>query len=402
MQTRSRINDERKPVTGSYWNKNALPQTVNATILAGKRGTCNDTIGHFELRGLRKKQRFYLPNALLIVATDVGVPTVTGKKFDHLGVKIRELTAYPLEGGIFAPVTSTIPFGTITNVIASNYANTVLAKTNPSAPNISVPAFIGELKDVPELIKDWGGSILRKIAKGHLSWRWGIAPMINDIRTMCDFSRLVDKRVKLLTQLRDKGVLRSQCSLGQSSFTDPTVALTVSSDSIFIRARRTTTYTSKVWGSVERKLSPGTVLPKTDADMRVIASQIVLGITSYELLAAAWELLPWSWFVDWFADVGAVIAANNNTIPMTWQNLCLMRTTTSKSSYELETSAPSENWARISGSLYQNETRKERKVSVVPSLPVLPTLQPLVEGKTWAILGSIAVLNRRQQFRRRG
>jgi hypothetical protein len=387
MQARSRSQDLRTPKTGTYYNRLGSPPLVTLTKLTGRSKTCDDVIGNKDAKGK------FLPNGLTIIQWHRRISAIDGTLWLSPGVLNKQFIGYPID---YSPNPPT-PLGKYpipTSTELSNYAWETIAKTNPNAPNVSVPAFIGELKDVPDLVKDWGGSILRKIAKGHLSWRWGIKPMISDVRKMIDFTRLVDKRVKELTRLRDAGVLRSRTGLSSASTMDPAVSVFFHSNGAIVKGKKTITYTSKVWGSVERKLSPGTSLPLTNDGMRKLATRLVYGITSYEVLTAAWELLPWSWFVDWFAGLGTVIAANNNTVSMSWQRLCIMRTTSAKASYDFDKAA-SDSWVSLEGVPQEEEVRKIRIVNVNPTLPVLPTLLPLVEGKTWSILGSIAILRKK-------
>jgi hypothetical protein len=114
------------------------------------------------------------------------------------------------------------------------------------------------------------------------------------------------------------------------------------------------------------------------------------GVNSYELLAAAWELCPWSWFVDWFLDVGTTIAAYNNTLGLTWSDICYMRTCEARFDYDLMVGWPSSGYT-LSGIPYESEVVKER-FPVTPGLGVSPSFLPLFTQKQWSILGSLAAL----------
>jgi hypothetical protein len=272
----------------------------------------------------------------------------------------------------------------------------LLAKTNISQPHVSVPTFAAELKDLPMLVKDWGGSLLRKIAKGHLTWRWAVAPMISDLKKLCDFSSGFYQRTLMLSLLQQQRSARRRAGLGGSSFsTTPTNVILSSGQGAIINAKRGFQVDQTIWGSVKWKLDPAVVIPfRDDRKLDWIANRLTFGITSHEALAALWEITPWSWFIDWFAGIGTMIAATNNTVPCTWAENCVMVHTTSKAVWTNVTGiAP---WMSLSGTPTEEFDRKERFLAA-PFLPYVPSFQPLATPKAWSILASLYALKR---FRR--
>jgi hypothetical protein len=266
----------------------------------------------------------------------------------------------------------------------------LLAKTNPNKPHVNMLQFIGELKDIPSLVQDEGRRVLRQIAKGYISWRWAIKPMINDVLGLCSFGEAVNKRLAQLNRLKDGKGLRKRVSLGhdsQETVTGPWPLDSLTQGSrLMVKERITASY--KMWGVANYKLADGAVLPeKGSPEMFNLARDLCQGLNSAGALSAAWELLPWSWFVDWFSHIGDVIDATNNTVPLTWGNLSVMRT--SKTVKVLEpTLVPAD--ITISKNLPNTWTRKERH-SVFPLLPFSPSL-PLFDSGKWSILSALAVL----------
>jgi hypothetical protein len=282
-------------------------------------------------------------------------------------------------------------YGTVGALEKSNKAWEILANTNPNVPAVSVPAFIGELKDLPSLVKDWGGDLLKQVAKGHLSWRWAVKPMMGDIRKMLDFTKQVNDRLEWLKRLRDGNGLKRRCSLGSSNSSDSFGASSpIHSNGFTVQARSRVHHSMRMWGTVQYKVAPGTSLPKSDRELYNLARRLTYGITSHELLAATWELLPWSWFVDWFVGVGDTIAALNNTVPLTWGRFCLMRRIAAKREFEI-TAKPA--FITVNGMPAGERIRKERYV-IAPVLPFSLSL-PLVDSGKWSVLASLAALRRK-------
>jgi hypothetical protein len=127
-------------------------------------------------------------------------------------------------------------------------------------------------------------------------------------------------------------------------------------------------------------------------EMRNFARRLSAGITNHGALETAWELTPWSWFIDWFSNVGDIVAATNNTVGCSWGRIAFMRTTKTWCDYEFDPSGSS-SWVTFNGWYDVDWTRKERH-SVFPIVPVpLPSL-PAIDGRKLSILLSLAALRR--------
>jgi hypothetical protein len=237
------------------------------------------------------------------------------------------------------------------------------------------------------------------VARGHLTWRWALKPMIRDLTSMYNFVEGANERFRLLDRLttgKGKTVKRKKSLRSSSNTSVSTVQLL--SVGANIQGRRTVTNSEKVWCTVSWKLAPGVIPRVWNNDeirrMRSISRKLAAGVNSEGALAALWEVTPWSWFVDWFAGIGTIIAATNNAIPLTWGTICIMRTSTAKATVEPLTSSADLVWCKPDGPHIQSEVRKERRVAS-PILPFAPSYLPLLSGKHWSILGSLAVLKRR-------
>jgi hypothetical protein len=249
----------------------------------------------------------------------------------------------------------------------------------------------------PLAIKTWGQTLLKRIASGHLSWRWAIKPMISDVTKMLDFCGAVNKRYHMLERLQSQGSIRMRASMGRSTFDDPAVDTIIHSDLDIWRAWRRTYYTSDMWVTVQWNTTGLSSLPFDGESKLALARRLVYGITGYEALATLWEILPWSWFVDWFVGIGKIIQANNNTLFLTHTKSCLMRTTTSETTFTLKQSGA---WSTISSMPYARQTRLQRW-PIAPTLPLAPVTLPLLDPGKWSILASLYVL-RPERRKRKG
>jgi len=366
MSNRSRSNDGRFMECGSYYAFGNLQDY--ACITHGPYESCNDTVGERTTS-----------NVFDLVRTFTHFPTVTGA---------GEFVGYPIQ---FHPGPDD-PRGAwpAYNLAGKNNAAwEILAKTNPSVPDVNVLSYLGELKDIPGTFQDWGQSLLRDVARGYISWRWAVRPLVSDLAKLIKFQNAVNRRMMELFALRDGRTLRRRCSLVRDTSTTNTL-VTLHGIRFFWQAWRRVTMRTESWGTAEWKLKPDSKLPQLGfVPLEGLAHSSATGINSYGALQAAWELTPYSWLVDWFSNVGTCLDACNNALGLDWGRISLMRTSTSKSDYTAIGVPPSQY--TINGWYIEEMERKER-YPVFPAIPFpLPTL-PLLTGKQMSILGSLAVL----------
>ncbi len=284
-------------------------------------------------------------------------------------------------------------WGPLTTAEFNELAWRILAVTNPSRASVNVLAMIAEFRDLPRLVQGWGQGYLKTAANANLSWRFGVAPMLGDIRKLLDFTEAVEKRLKQLRRLRDGKTLKTRCYLGTGKEIVDHGQVLLHSHGSLIYANASTTHSYEMWGTAEWKLLDSSDLPEMDdAEMRNFARRTLTGVTSYGALEAAWELTPWSWLVDWFSNTGDLLAASQNSVGCTWGRLCVMRHSRSVRTYDKETLIKPA-WVNLDGWFTLIGERKER-YPVFPVVPIpLPRLPILTNGQL-SILLSLAALRR--------
>lgn len=195
----------------------------------------------------------------------------------------------------------------------ASYGPQAWNKFKPGKPDVGLAQFIAELKDISGLKMQFlqFSQGLRKFLKGggqnYLAVQFGWRPFINDLKDWWSSIRQIDKRIAALRKLngqwhRRGGTLFEDSSTSTSSGTDNIIT-----PGNYLTAKGwkvDTESINKCWfkGSF-RYFIPGLDDPRW-GKLRAISELWDLSITP-ELV---WELLPWSWLVDWFANVGTVIS----------------------------------------------------------------------------------------------
>lgn len=188
----------------------------------------------------------------------------------------------------------------------------LISSTDPSKPDVDIANFIGELKDLPKMIKSIGDSFLNKgvaHAFGHLnlSYKFGWAPFARDVVAMMQFQELAAKRFGVLQRLKDRGSSIRKMRLfegyeeSSKSFSEGPFDYTSKSSA-----------KCKIGGYVIWHATED--MPSTNEALQQLAMKQALGLSMRA--EVAWNLIPWSWAIDWFANVGDFLGASRNRVGM--------------------------------------------------------------------------------------
>lgn len=220
-------------------------------------------------------------------------------------------------------------------------ATQILAETNPGRADVSIPVFLAELKDIPHMLRGAGDILAgyrtrnltgQHLAEAHLNAEFGWKPLIGDVKKMFNFAALVNRRIYELQRLNSKGGLKRRMKLAASGRAQDYGNVTVDSTlGNAIVCRKTAHTTRESWGTVRWK--PNTLpslipLPKLTKQ----AKQLVYGLNPKGV--DLWNVIPWTWFVDWFLNVGQYLEATNNELDVTPSKPCIMTTTRTVISYQ--------------------------------------------------------------------
>jgi hypothetical protein len=209
----------------------------------------------------------------------------------------------------------------------TNAGQRLIAMTNPGRPDVKVPVFLAELRDIPEMVRDMGhlamlvrdkhpsplsayggGSPTAGAAKLALLHQFGWRPFLEDILKMADFQDSVEKRKKELKGLGSKDGKRRTVKNLQTVSKSSLGIVTV--DNSFVNLPYFTKTTTVVSGGVIWKETYPGSSDLSDWSIR----RLVTGFDAGNIAANVWEALPWTWFTDYFNNIGQQLQAGNRTI----------------------------------------------------------------------------------------
>ncbi|UJQ85305.1 MAG: putative maturation protein [Alehxovirus pratenecus] len=239
-------------------------------------------------------------------------------------------------------------------------ATQMQARSNPGRPGVTPLTLIQDLRDIPRMLRDVGKlarsprKLLtsREIANQNLAIRFGWLPLIKDLQDVMDLGDTILKRKAELRRLYSSKGLRRRLKLDRGGVQDAfTGNLTFGPHTVGFSCKRMTK--GEKWGVCHWKPSVAPSQWPNERDLMNKAIQVSTGMTTAGLFNGAWDLLPWTFLIDWFTDAHDFVLAYNNTVPAQYVPGVIMTHITSEC---IVTSVPPAGYTGGSGTIV-NETK---------------------------------------------
>jgi hypothetical protein len=208
----------------------------------------------------------------------------------------------------------------------------LVAGTNPSRPVIEIPLFIQDIVELPKMILSLG-KLLRDpkskftpkgLASEYLGVKFGWLPLIDDLTALLGVQSAIIKRSKELSQLYSGKGIRRRLKFSDDTTTTSSTALT----SLYFTGILTMNYSLTVkrssWATIRWKPSTPPSYHPDDETLNRLATRLVLGATPESLAKGVWDVIPWTWLIGWFTNLGKYTLAYSWTVPATHSSGCFM------------------------------------------------------------------------------
>lgn len=229
-----------------------------------------------------------------------------------------------------------------------------------------------------------------------MSGIYGIAPMISDIAGMMNFESHVQRRADELERLYSKGGLKRRVKLLNTVAKSAKSFVAVQSQVDTVYARMQDVTTLEQWATVRWLPTSRPAQAFSKSDYAAQAKGLVLGLRrtatgfsarndAWSDLSDIWNLMPWSWMVDWFGNVGDYIDSNRNTVPAQSSRINVMTKTKTVRTYTRWSG--SSTWHTGGDASFSRESKSRTQASgstVAASLPFL-------SGSQLSILGALSL-----------
>ena len=271
-------------------------------------------------------------------------------------------------------------------------AATTCARTNPSRPSVLLPAFIFELRELPDLVRRLGRGALRGAADVNLRYQFGIRPFLSDLKKLLHFQASVERRVSEVMGLRKNGGSRSHYTISHDVASRTEARTLIQSSPVSLYRQSTVTTTRRIWGSA--RWIPTEFTRQVDSrELAAYTRRAVMGLTASQVSLNLWEALPWSWLVDWFTNTGDLLTGSNNSVATAAGPCCIMISTETEDR-GLITSDPLSGGRRLELSNQTDVIKVGSKMRYL-AYPAFTASLPLLTGRQLSILGSLAAMRYR-------
>lgn len=248
----------------------------------------------------------------------------SSQSYDTLHWKFKFIN-YPLSAPTTLNVTPlTAPAGWTLDLVAG---------TNPSRPVLMPPTLLQDIYELPKQIFE-SGKLLKKAKKdytskdaanAHLLTQFGWLPLIEDLQKLLKLQEYILKRNKELQQLYSGKGLRRRLKFSDDSQTEAgkdTLAMYGLSN--YVTLGYTVTVKRRTWGTIHWRPTAPPLYHPLDYRNHNYVRNIVLGLTPEGIAKGLWDVIPWTWLIGWFTNIGKYLLAHSNTVPAAWSEACFM------------------------------------------------------------------------------
>ncbi|DAD52495.1 maturation protein, partial [ssRNA phage SRR5467091_14] len=287
---------------------------------------------------------------------------------------------------------------------SSYWKTRALALLNPTRPTqANIPLSLFELKDMPRMLKELGDAyaayrLLRRRSQnsgGTKNWQavglagytpqallsvnFGWGPLFSDLHTLLLYSKAVNNRLQFLKNIGAGKTIKRK--LGSSTFRI-TEGLVIG-DVVSYRTIRL--YKDRQWCTAKYALKDPSWI--TDESERINAALSVYGLRNQQWLSLSqvWNMIPWSWLIDYFANIGDVLEASMGYAPVSIRSLNVMQETVVE-----RTPEAIQGLAASIYTPFKHSLTSKRRASFINPTPSY-SFTPYLTGHEQMILGSLVL-----------
>jgi len=219
-------------------------------------------------------------------------------------------------------------------------------RTYPTHPIYNLGVSIGELKDLPRMVNQTmagfralkslpsklggltiGGALkgapggARSAGDAYLYGAFGIKPMLQDLLFLLGMAQKLEAKLAWLKR-KQRSSVRAEIELSSSEYSEnlprtisPAGSMDPSMNSAYYAPGQTVnesmpilkSYRSRIWFSAKYELLIPELLPKAFGRLpKWLLYGDLLGLSADPSIL--YKLIPWSWLLDWFVSLGALLA----------------------------------------------------------------------------------------------
>lgn len=299
------------------WYYNGILQRTTPKILYSGAGVVSNEWCSDEVHKIGRSGHYEDGGPLFLVRTSQSVKPV----WDGTLTAPSGLSLFVYEGKLYPRFVAAAPAFTLTKTDTegdvSSYGPEAWRKFKPGRPKANLATFIGEARDLPRLLQ-FRARQFKDVGGNYLNVQFGWIPFLSDILEMIKLSKNIERELAKIRASNGKWLLRhgsvaedrNVSAVWSGSGSSSWYGFTPAIDSSYVRfssiaASGQASYHRKVWFSgrfryyiPEKELN--SVRWRRDTIRKLYGASITPDVL--------WELMPWSWLIDYFSNAGDVFA----------------------------------------------------------------------------------------------
>lgn len=329
--------------------------------------------------------------------------TTVKQQRTHLRINKRQGSGDPSVVGLISKSFPAITYNDLRAIVVPEYPTAqellleLITRTAPLQTSVSIPVMVAELVEVASLFRVVTNNMAQFVSSAYLQNKFGFQPFFSDLRRLATITTQIESRIREFNSLLGKGGLSRRASLGSFNTTQRVKDQYVSTSfAVITTADIVTDIECKVWGTIRWFPKDKEEIPIDPLVQFNLAVKSLLDLDDFSW-ETVWEIIPFSWLIDYFLSIGPRLEAINVLDQFVPKHICIMRELTGRSRREnFKISAPHLVSVSEAG-LYQSSVRS-RWVYQPEDIPGLRTMgfSFLSENETLTIG---ALLTRLANFR---
>jgi hypothetical protein len=223
----------------------------------------------------------------------------------------------------------------------------------------------------------------REAANQHLGIQFGWLPLVDDVHSLLNVGQYINRRKDELHRLYSGAGLKRRLHLGKWTADTQSLKLVESASQLQINTRLHSITHVDRWGTVRWKPSVTPGHHPSDVEILKLARQVALGMTTEATMLGAWDLIPWTWLINWFTNVKSFASQYSNTVPASSESANVMTHTQTQEFYKVI--------SITSGYTGGGGSRTIESKSRYVGSATLDAHIPFLNGSRLSILGSLFV-----------
>lgn len=244
------------------------------------------------------------------------------------------------------------------------YRTDLIGRSNPGRPHVSLPVMAAEMLELTLLFRLKTRTFASMLGSAYLNYKFGWATLFADLQKFLSITKVVESRIREFNSLVQYGSFTRKMTLdgASASKTFPeTTIYNVGRSKVKGTGSRSTK--AEVTGSItyEPSLAPefDGFIPTEPVEQFNTALRHALDLDAPDP-DTLWEIIPFSWLVDYFYEIGPWLEATNDDFGLKIREVSIIK----KSEETIKVSPTTCSWRvasmnKNSGVGY--ETRVERK-----------------------------------------